>query len=40
VLLNKIGHNRAKYGHVIVKRVERDNELGIHIVDDMIDNRS
>jgi hypothetical protein len=30
--LNKFGHTRAKYGGVIVKKTERDGELGIHVV--------
>ena len=30
--LNKMGATRAKYGGVLVKKPERDGELGIHVV--------
>ncbi len=30
--LNKFGHTRAKCGGVMVKKTERDGELGIHVV--------
>ncbi|MCK1475059.1 hypothetical protein IVB27_09660 [Bradyrhizobium sp. 197] len=30
--LNKMGATRAKYGSVLVKKTERDGELGIHVV--------
>jgi hypothetical protein len=31
-LLNAMGETRAKYGHVVVKKVERPGELQIHVV--------
>jgi hypothetical protein len=30
--LNRMGAARAKYGGVLVKKTEQDNELGIHVV--------
>jgi hypothetical protein len=32
VFLNKLGHTRAKYGGVLVKKTQRDSELNLHIM--------
>ena len=32
VFLNRMGHTRAKYGGVLVKKTEQNGELGLHIM--------
>jgi hypothetical protein len=31
VFLNRFGHTSSKFGGVLVKQVERDNELSVHV---------